>query len=63
MPDSAYYGLPVTEPKKVELGFFLIGSIVVAAAALLLFGWLAEEMLESETVSYTHLTLPTTPYV
>lgn len=52
MPDSAYYGLPVTEPKKVKLGFFLIGSIVVAAAALLSFGWLAEEMLESETQTF-----------
>jgi hypothetical protein len=51
-PDSAYYGLPVTEPKKVELGFFLIGSIAVAAAALLAFGWLAEEVLESETQTF-----------
>jgi undecaprenyl-diphosphatase len=42
----------VTEPKKVKLGLFLIGSIVVAAAALLSFGWLAEEMLESETRTF-----------
>ncbi len=52
MPDSTYYGLPVTEPKKVKLGFFLIGSIVVAAAALLSFGWLAEEVLQSETQAF-----------
>ena len=52
MPDSTYYGLTVTEPKKVKLGFFLIGSIVVAAAALLSFGWLAEEVLQSETQAF-----------
>ena len=42
----------MTEPKKVKLGFFLIGSVVAAAAALLSFGWLAEEVLQSETQTF-----------
>ncbi len=37
------------EPRKAKIGFLLLGAILVAAAALLFFGWLAEEVLEADT--------------
>ncbi len=37
------------KPKKVKSGFLLLGALLVAAAALFVFGWLAEEMLEGDT--------------
>jgi len=40
------------EPKKAKIGFFLLGAILVAGAALLFFGWLAEEVLEADTEQF-----------
>jgi len=37
------------EPRKAKIGFLLLGAILVAAAALLFFAWLAEEVLEADT--------------
>ena len=37
------------KPKKVKSGFLLLGALVIDAAALFVFGWLAEEMLEGDT--------------
>ena len=37
------------KPKKIKSGFLLLGALVIAAAALFVFGWLAEEMLEGDT--------------
>jgi phosphatidylglycerophosphatase B len=37
------------KPKNVKTGFLLLGAFLVAAAALFIFGWLAEEMLEGDT--------------
>jgi membrane-associated phospholipid phosphatase len=37
------------KPKNVKTGFLLLGAFVIAAAALFIFGWLAEEMLEGDT--------------
>ena len=37
------------EPKKAKLGLLLLAGIISAAAALLVFGWLAEEALEADT--------------
>jgi len=37
------------KPKKVKSGFLLLGALLIAAAALFFFGWLAEEMLEGDT--------------
>jgi len=37
------------EPKKVKSGFLLLGALLIAATALFVFGWLAEEMLEGDT--------------
>ncbi|HEX2713434.1 MAG TPA: hypothetical protein VHM88_14635, partial [Candidatus Acidoferrales bacterium] len=38
--------------KKTEIGLLLLGAIVAAIAALLMFGWLAEEVLESDTARF-----------
>lgn len=37
------------KPKNVKTGFLLLGAFLIAAAALFIFGWLAEEMLEGDT--------------
>jgi undecaprenyl-diphosphatase len=37
------------KPKKVKGVFLLLGALLIAAAALFVFGWLAEEMLEGDT--------------
>jgi membrane-associated phospholipid phosphatase len=37
------------KPKKLNSAFLLLGAFLIAAAALFLFGWLAEEMLEGDT--------------
>jgi hypothetical protein len=34
------------KPKKINSGFLLLGALLIAATALFVFGWLAEEMLE-----------------
>ena len=36
-------------PKKVKSGLLLLGALLIAATALFVFGWLAEEMLEGDT--------------
>jgi undecaprenyl-diphosphatase len=42
----------VEEPRKAKLGFLLLGAMLVSAAALLFFGWLAEEVLEADTEGF-----------
>jgi membrane-associated phospholipid phosphatase len=37
------------DPKAGKIGFFLLGAILAATTALFVLGWLAEEVLESET--------------
>jgi len=37
------------QPKNIKSGFFLLIALLLAAAALFVFGWLAEEMLEGDT--------------
>jgi len=37
------------KPHNLKSGFLLLGALVIAAAALFIFGWLAEEMLEGDT--------------
>jgi undecaprenyl-diphosphatase len=37
------------KPKKVNSGFLLLGALLVAATALFIFAWLAEEILEGDT--------------
>jgi undecaprenyl-diphosphatase len=36
-------------PKKVKSGLLLLGALLIAATALFVFGWLAEEMFEGDT--------------
>ena len=36
------------KPKKIKSVFLLLGALLIAAAALFVFGWLAEEMLEGD---------------
>jgi hypothetical protein len=43
------------EPKKAKIGLLLLGAILVAATALLFFGWLAEEVLEADTQRFDTL--------
>jgi membrane-associated phospholipid phosphatase len=38
-----------TKPNEFALGAFLIASLAIAAGALLLFGWLAEEVIRGDT--------------
>ena len=40
------------KPKKVKSGFLLLGALLVAATALVVFGWLSEEMLEGDTQQF-----------
>jgi undecaprenyl-diphosphatase len=42
-------------PKKVKSGLLLLGALLIAAAALFVFGWLAEEMLEGDTRQFDAL--------
>jgi membrane-associated phospholipid phosphatase len=37
------------KPKKLNSALLLLGAFLIAAAALFIFGWLAEEMLEGDT--------------
>jgi undecaprenyl-diphosphatase len=39
-------------PRKVNSGFLLLGALLIAATALFVFGWLAEEMLEGDTQQF-----------
>ena len=38
--------------KKTKSGFLLLGALLVAATALFVFGWLADEMLEGDTQKF-----------
>jgi membrane-associated phospholipid phosphatase len=40
------------KPKRVKSGFLLLGGLLIAATALFVFGWLAEEMLEGDTQKF-----------
>jgi undecaprenyl-diphosphatase len=40
------------KPEKVKHGFLLLGALLIAATALFVFGWLAEEMLEGDTQQF-----------
>lgn len=40
------------KPKKVRSGFLLLGALLIAATALFVFGWLAEEVLEGDTQQF-----------
>jgi len=40
------------KPKNVKNGFLLFGALLVAATALFVFGWLAEEILEGDTLKF-----------
>ncbi|HVS87417.1 MAG TPA: phosphatase PAP2 family protein [Candidatus Acidoferrum sp.] len=40
------------KPEKVKSGFLLLGALLIAATALFVFGWLAEEMLEGDTQQF-----------
>jgi undecaprenyl-diphosphatase len=40
------------KPKKVKSAFLLLGALLIAATALFVFGWLAEEMLEGDTQQF-----------
>ena len=40
------------KPKKVNSGLLLLGALLIAATALFVFGWLAEEMLEGDTQQF-----------
>jgi len=40
------------EKKKVKIGFLLLGALLLAVAALVVFGWLAEEVLEGDTQQF-----------
>ncbi len=40
------------KPKKINSGFLLLGALLIAATALFVFGWLAEEMLEGDTQQF-----------
>jgi undecaprenyl-diphosphatase len=42
----------VDTPKKIKSGFLLLGALLIAATALFVFGWLAEEMLEGDTQQF-----------
>src|SRR4029077_11269713 len=39
----------MSQQKNIKGGFFLLVALLLAAAALFVFGWLAEEMLEGDT--------------
>ena len=40
------------DKKKVKIGFSLLGALLLAVAALVVFGWLAEEVLEGDTQQF-----------
>jgi undecaprenyl-diphosphatase len=42
----------MSQPQKVKGGFLLLGALLVAATSLVVFGWLAEEMLEGDTQQF-----------
>jgi undecaprenyl-diphosphatase len=40
------------KPKNLKSAFLLLGTLLIAATALFVFGWLAEEMLEGDTQQF-----------
>jgi undecaprenyl-diphosphatase len=40
------------KPKKIKSAFLLLGALLIAASALFVFAWLAEEMLEGDTQQF-----------
>src|SRR5882672_7512155 len=40
------------KPKEAKSGFLLLGALLIAATALFVFGWLADEMLEGDTQKF-----------
>src|SRR6267142_2616710 len=40
------------KPKEAKNGFLLLGALLIAATALFVFGWLADEMLEGDTQKF-----------
>jgi len=40
------------KPKKAKSGLLLLGGLLIAATALFVFGWLAEEILEGDTQKF-----------
>jgi undecaprenyl-diphosphatase len=40
------------KPKDAKNGFLLLGALLIAATALFVFGWLADEMLEGDTQKF-----------
>jgi membrane-associated phospholipid phosphatase len=40
------------KPKNVKSGLLILGALLIAATALFVFGWLAEEMLEGDTQKF-----------
>jgi hypothetical protein len=40
------------KPKKINSGFLLLGALLIAATALFVVGWRAEEMLEGDTQQF-----------
>jgi len=40
------------KPKEAKNGFLLLGALLIAAIALFVFGWLADEMLEEDTQKF-----------
>jgi undecaprenyl-diphosphatase len=51
IPDSLKSN-DMNKPKKVKSGLLLLGALLIAATALFIFGWLAEEMLEGDTQQF-----------
>ena len=43
------------KPKEAKNGFLLLGALLIAATALFIFGWLADEMLEGDTQRFDTL--------
>ena len=42
----------LAKPTKITAGIFLLGALLIAAAALVVFGWLAEEVVEGDTKQF-----------
>jgi undecaprenyl-diphosphatase len=43
------------KPKEAKNGFLLLGALLIAATALFVFGWLADEMLDGDTQKFDTL--------
>ena len=68
--DNSIPQYPMEEkPKRssmfITIGKWIVGIVFILTLASLAIGYLFEDKIKARliTVSYTHLTLPTTPYV